>query len=322
MSLHRRHRVAAFAFPGMSPFELGCVIEVFGLPRPEIDRPWYDMVVCGESRAPMRVLGGMSIVAEHGLEVFAEADTLVVTAVPDVLGAVPEALVGALRAAYNRGARLVSICSGAFALAAAGLLDGREATTHWRYARILQQRYPLVRVNPDVLYLDDGRVLTSAGSAAGLDLSLHIVRSDHGSAVANSVARRLVLPPHREGGQAQFIEAAVPEIGEHDGVAAAMAWALDHLAEPITLEELARRAHLSTRSFLRHFGRRAGTSPVRWLIAQRVAASLPLLEGSTLPVEEIAGAVGFDSAVTFRHHFGRAMHTSPSGYRRAFRPAD
>jgi AraC family transcriptional activator FtrA len=315
----RRHRVAAYAFEGMSPFELGSVIEVFGLPRPELDIPWYDMVVCGSARAPLRVVGGMSILPDQGMDVFAAADTVVITGVPDVMGEIDAELIAALRAAHERGARVVSVCSGAFALAAAGLLDGREAATHWRYARVMQQRFPLVRVNPDVLYIDDGSVLTSAGSAAGLDLCLHIVRTDHGPSVANSVARRLVLPPHRDGGQAQFVASAVPDLTEDDPIAESMTWALAHLTEPITLDDLAKRAHQSTRTYLRHFTRRTGTTPVRWLIAQRVAAALPLLEASSAPVEEVASAVGFDSAVTFRHHFGRAMRTSPSAYRRAFR---
>ncbi|MFD0571224.1 helix-turn-helix domain-containing protein [Kitasatospora gansuensis] len=228
-------------------------------------------------------------------------------------------LVAALRTAHERGARIVSICSGAFALAAAGLLDGREATTHWRYAELLQQRYPLVKVNPDVLYVDHGSVLTSAGSAAGIDLCLHLVRSDHGAKVANTVARRFVVPPHRAGGQAQFIEAAVrPVKEEDDGIGRSMQWALDHLSTPLTITQLARAARMSDRSYLRHFTARNGTSPMRWVITQRIAASLPLLETPDGTVEEIATAVGFESAATFRHHFGRTMRTSPTAYRRAF----
>jgi AraC family transcriptional activator FtrA len=315
----RLHRVAVLAFDGMAPFELGCVVEIFGLPRPELDVPWYDLRVCAETSEPMRAVGGFTLRAEHGLDVLAEADTVIVPGVADVRGQVSGSLARALRRAHGRGARMVSICSGAFALAAAGLLDGREATTHWRYADLLRRRFPEVRVNPSVLYVDGGDVLTSAGSAAGLDLLVHLVRRDHGPKVANAVARRLVVAPHREGGQAQFVEAAVRPVGDdEDAVSRAMAWALDNLSRTLTVADLARAAHMAERTFVRHFRRRTGTSPLRWVISQRVAASLPMLESTAAPVEEIGAAVGFDSPVTFRHHFTRAMRTSPSAYRRAF----
>ncbi|MFF0310370.1 helix-turn-helix domain-containing protein [Streptosporangium sp. NPDC004379] len=314
-----RRTVSVLAFDGMAPFELGCVVEIFGLPRPELAVPWYELTVCAESGADLRIAGGFTMRAAHGLDVAADAGTVVVPAVPDVSGSVSPEVVAALRTAHARGARIVSICSGAFALAQAGLLDEREATTHWRYAGLLQRRFPRVRVDPGVLYVDGGDVLTSAGSAAGLDLLLHLVRRDHGPGVANAVARRLVVSPHREGGQAQFIEAAVVPAEEDDGVAAAMGWALDHLTGPITVGALARAARMSQRTFVRHFGRRTGTSPLRWVTSQRIAASLPLLESTAVPVEEVGAAVGFDSPATFRHHFTRAMRTSPSAYRRAFR---
>ncbi|WP_103963831.1 helix-turn-helix domain-containing protein [Nonomuraea solani] len=314
----RRHGVAVLAFEGMAPFELGCVVEFFGLPRPELDVPWYDLRVCAETLEPLRVVGGFTLQAAHGLDVLAGSDTVIVPGVADVRGPVSGALVSALRAAHARGARMVSICSGAFALAAAGLLDGREVTTHWKYADLLQERFPAVRVNPSVLYVDGGDVLTSAGSAAGLDLLVHLVRSDHGPNVANAVARRLVIPPHREGGQAQFIQAAVTPVEDDDAVARAMAWALEHLAEPLSVADLAGVAHMSERSFIRHFKRQTGTSPLRWVISQRVAASLAMLESTAAPVEEIGASVGFESPVTFRHHFTRAMRTSPSAYRKAF----
>ncbi|MGI5324660.1 helix-turn-helix domain-containing protein [Actinomadura nitritigenes] len=315
----RRHTVSVLAFDGMAPFELGSVVEVFGLPRPELDVPWYDLRVCSLERGPMRAVGGFTMAAEHDLDAFASADTVMVVAVPDVRGDPAPEVVAALRAAHARGARVVSICSGAFALAAAGLLDGREATTHWRYADLLRRRYPDVRVTPDVLYVDGDDVLTGAGSAAGLDMCLHLVRKDHGARVANAVARRLVVPPHREGGQAQFVEAAVTAPAEDDPVARSMRWALDHLAEPITVARMAREAHLAPRTFIRHFNRQTGTSPLRWVVTQRIMAALPLLEDGTVPIEEIGAAVGFESPVTFRHHFGRAMRTSPSAYRRTFR---
>ncbi|WP_081903224.1 transcriptional regulator FtrA [Microbispora rosea] len=315
----RSRTVSVLAFDGMSPFELGCVVEVFGLPRPELDVPWYELAVCAERPGPLRAVGGFTIEAAHGLDVFAGARTVIVPGVPDVRAEISPALTAALRRAHDGGARIVSICSGAFALAAAGLLDGRAATTHWRYTALLQRRHPEVRVDPGVLYVDEGDVLTSAGSAAGLDLLVHLVRRDHGPSVANAVARRLVVPPHREGGQAQFVEAPVAEVEAGDPVGRAMEWVLTDLTRPVTVAALARVAGMSERGFIRHFGRRTGTSPLRWVIAQRIAASLPLLETTAAPVEEVAAAVGFESPVTFRHHFGRSMRTSPSAYRKAFR---
>ncbi|WP_446213050.1 transcriptional regulator FtrA [Micromonospora sp. IBSANI012] len=310
--------VAVLAYPGMSVFETGIVTEVFGLARPEFDVNWYALTVCAERPGPVPVVGGAALHTPYGLDVLARAGTVIVPGVPDVTAEPSPELVTALRRAHGAGARIMSICSGAFALAGAGLLDGRRATTHWRYADLLARRYPRVEVDPDVLYLDDGDVLTSAGSAAGLDLCVHVVRRDFGAAIANAVARRLVIPPHRDGGQAQFIEAPVPADPGDDRIARSMDWALAHLAEPLTVQRLARQAHMSSRTYLRQFARAAGTSPIRWLIDQRVRASLVLLESTGLPVAEVARSVGFDSAVTYRHHFGRAMRTSPSAYRRAF----
>jgi AraC family transcriptional activator FtrA len=349
--------IAVYAFDGMSPFELGCVVEVFGMPRPEFDFPWYELSVCAESAGPLRAVGGFTLATPHGLDVFAAARTVVVPAVGDVRGPVSPALIKALRTAHDDGARVVSICSGAFALAAAGLLDGREATTHWRYARLLAERYPRVRVNPDVLYVDEGQVLTSAGSAAGLDLCLHLVRGDHGSAVANAVARRLVLPAHRDGGQAQFIESPVPtgrtrrksrgiatgdgaaggtaggtdELAGHDdagrdsgddsgddsadGLARSLDWALEHLGRPLRVADLAAAAHMSQRTYIRRFAQATGTSPLRWLLAQRIAAGRELLETTDAPVERVGETVGFGDPASFRHHFRRAVGTAPSAYR-------
>jgi len=311
-------RVAVLAFDGMSAFELGIVTEVFGLPRPEFDVDWYDLTICAESPGAIRLLGRATLTTRYGLAAFAAADTVIVPGVADVHAEPSPALVAALRRAHRRGARVVSICSGAFALAAAGLLDGRPAATHWRYAELLAKRYPDVQVDPDVLYVDDGDVLTSAGSAAGLDLCVHIVRTDFGPSIANAVARRLVIPPHRSGGQAQFIEAPVSDVDD-DRIALSMEWAMANLTQPITVERLAARAHMSTRTYLRQFKRSSGTSPIRWLIAQRVQASLPLLEATSASIDEIAAATGFETATTYRHHFARAMRTSPSAYRRAFR---
>jgi AraC family transcriptional activator FtrA len=213
----------------------------------------------------------------------------------------------------------VSICSGAFALAAAGLLDGRRATTHWRYADLLRERYPKVEVDPEPLYTDEGDVLTSAGCAAGLDLAMHIVRKDYGAAVANAVARRLVIQPYRAGGQAQYIESPVPPEPGDASVARSLGWALEHLAEPIGVPDLAKQAGLSPRTYLRHFVKATGTTPGKWLIAQRVHAALTMLETGDAPVEEIASAAGFATPVTLRHHFAKQLRTSPSAYRQTFR---
>ena len=231
------------------------------------------------------------------------------------------AVIAAVRAAHERGARLVSICSGAFLLAAAGLLDGGEAATHWRYASALAERHPEITVNADVLYVDGGSVLTSAGSAAGIDLCLHIVRRDHGSRVANAVARRLVIPPHRDGGQAQLIEAPMPAHPDDDPIASVMTWALERLDEPLDLDALAGRAYMSVRTFTRRFRKATGTTPGRWLIEQRVRASMALLETTDASIEAVAATVGFASAATYRHHFAAIVQTSPSAYRRAFSAA-
>jgi len=314
--------VSVLAYEGMSAFELGIVTEVFGLPRPDLDVVWYELTICAERPGPARVIGGAALTTEHGLDTFVSAQTVIVPGVSDVHAECSAELIAALRQAHNQGSRIVSICSGAFALAAAGLLDGRRAATHWRYASLLQQRFPRVRVDPDVLYVDDGQVLTSAGSAAGLDLCVHLVRTDFGPSIANAVARRLVISPHREGGQAQFIEAPVAAAIDDDRITRSIAWALTHLDQPITVESLARYARMSTRTYLRHFKQSTGTSPIRWLITQRIQASLPLLETTGTPIEQVATAVGFDSAVTYRHHFAAALRTPPSAYRRAFRSTE
>jgi AraC family transcriptional activator FtrA len=319
MSAGQRLSVSVLVYPGMSAFETGIVTEVFGLPRPEFERPWYRLAVCAPSAAPVPVIGGATLSTPFGLAEFAAADTVIVPGVADVHRDPPVAVLDALRSAHARGARILSICSGAFALAAAGLLDGRRATTHWRYADLLQRRFPAVQVDPGVLYLAEGTVWTSAGSAAGLDLCLHAVRADHGATIANAVARRLVVQPHRDGGQAQYIEAPMPPVQPDDRIARSVDWALAHLAEPLTVEALARQAHMSPRTYLRHFTRTTGTSPIRWLIRQRIQASLALLESTDTPIEQIAAAVGFDAPVTYRHHFTSAMRTTPSAYRQAFR---
>ncbi|QSB05379.1 helix-turn-helix domain-containing protein [Natronoglycomyces albus] len=315
MSNH--HHVAVLAYEGMSAFELGIVTEIFGVPWLPTTR--YRLTVCTEDDSDVQVLGGATLRTPHTLETLRSADTVIIPSVTNPEADASGAVISALRAAYDKGARMVSICSGAFALASAGLLDGRQATTHWLHTDLLARRFPLVEVDPDPLYIDSGRILTSAGSAAGLDLCLHLVRQDHGAEVANLMARRLVVAPHRAGGQAQYIEAPVNPDPEDDRVAASMNWALRSLDRTITVAMMAEQARMSPRSYLRHFARATGTSPFKWVIHQRIQASLPLLETTTSSVEHIARSVGFDTAVTYRHHFARAMRTSPSAYRRTFR---
>jgi AraC family transcriptional regulator, transcriptional activator FtrA len=317
------HTVAILAYDGMSGFESGLAAEIFGLTELSemfsagIVRPWYSVKLCAQM-PEVRMLGGATVRTSYGLADLAAADTVVIPSVRDVQESPSPELVEAIRAAHDRGSRLVSICSGAFALAAAGVLDGRRATTHWIYIVLLRERYPEIDVDPAPLYVDGGSVLTSAGCAAGLDLCLHIVRSDHGVRIANDVARRLVISPHRAGGQAQYIENPVPEPTTDGRIAAGMAWALANLDAPITLNDLASQAALSRRSYLRQFAKATGTTPIKWLIEQRIQASLALLESSSLSIEQIATRVGFESSVTYRHHFVRQLRTTPSEYRSCF----
>jgi AraC family transcriptional regulator, transcriptional activator FtrA len=313
------HRVTVLAHDGLAPFELGVAAEVFALPRPELDLDaWYEFSVCAERPGTLAAVGGFGLAVERGLDELELADTIVLPGTPDVHGTPSQRLVGALVGAHARGARLVSICSGAFVLAATGLLDGRRAATHWRYADLLARRYPRVRVTPDVLYVDGEDILTSAGTAAGIDLCLHLVRVDHGAAVANQVARRMVVPAHRDGGQAQFIDRPVPARPADDPVAAAMEWALARLPDRIGVEDLARRAHLSPRQFSRRFRDATGASPGAWLLRRRLDAALPLLESSDEPVESVAARVGFPTPAAFRRHFARAYGLAHSAWRRNF----
>jgi AraC family transcriptional activator FtrA len=296
------------------------VTAVFGRYVPELMERHYELLICGEDGGVVELGAGARLTTPHGLDVLASAETVIVPSSHDQTTTPPTpALIEALRRAHGRGARVVSTCTGAFTLAAAGLLDGRRATTHWKWAAQLQEMYPRVTVDPRPLYVDEGDVLTSAGSAASLDLCLHLVRKDLGAEVANALARRLVTQPHREGGQAQYIDVPVRAADEDSGVARSMEWALEHLTEPLTVGALARVARMSERSYLRHFARATGSAPIRWLTEQRVRASLPLLEASEASVEEVSAAVGFESAVTFRHHFRQIMRTTPTAYRRGFR---
>ena len=314
------HRVAALVFDGLAPFELGVVVEVFGLNRPELDvADWYELVVCAPQPGRLEAVGGIGLVAEHGLEALDNADTIIVPAWPRIGQPVPTETLDALRRAHARGARLVSICSGAFVLAATGLLDGEEVATHWRYAEALRRLHPRVVVNERVLYVGNGRLWTSAGSAAGIDLCLHVVRNDHGSAIANQVARRLVVAAHRDGGQAQFIEQPVAAVGD-DRLDQAMQWAMCHLGDGISVGQMAAHAFMSPRNFSRRFRVATGTSPREWLLDRRIQAALPLLEEGALPVESVGQAVGFGPPA-FRRQFRRVLGISPAEYRRAFRAA-
>ena len=316
-----RHTVVAVVLDGIAPFEFAVGCEAFGIDRSDLASPWYRFLVAAPGPGPVRTSLGFTIEAPYGLDALRRAGTVYLSAwsgADDGQGP-PGALLDALRAAHARGARMMSVCSGAFLLAAAGLLDGRRATTHWMHAADLARRYPAVTVDPEVLYVDEGDVLTSAGTAAGIDLCLHVIRADHGAAVANAVARRMVVPPHRDGGQAQFIEAPVPPPCSGDAIGATMAWAQRHLGEPLGVAALARRAGFSPRHFSRTFQARIGTSPLRWLLHQRVLLARELLETTDEPVERVAQLAGFGTATSMRPHFQRQVRCSPLAYRRAFR---
>ncbi len=309
------HQVAVLAYDQLCTFEFGIAVEVFGLPRPEIP-DWYRFKVCAIEPGPLTATGGFRLLAEGGLKDLRQADTIIVPGWRGIHTPVPEPLIKALRGAHARGARLLSFCSGAFVLAATGLLDGRRATTHWRYAKHLQQAYPAIRIEPDVLYVDEGQLLTSAGSAAALDLSLHLVRRDHGPKIANMVARRLVIPPHRDGGQAQFIDRPVQEEGA--AMAALFDWMRRNLARELPLKVLAKQARMSERTFLRRFEEATGTTPKDWLTNERLGRARELLEGSGMAVERVATECGFGSADTLRHHFRTRLQLSPRRYRDRF----
>jgi transcriptional regulator GlxA family with amidase domain len=312
----RPHLVASVVGATASPFELGVACEVFGFDRPELADPWYRHIVCAVDGEPVSAGSGWRLSTPYGLAHLHRADTIFVPGWPPDQ-AVSPALAEALRAAHRRGARMVSACTGAFLLAAAGLLDGRRATTHWRWAGQLASDYPRVEVDPHVLYIDDGDLLTSAGTASAIDLCLHLVRLDHGAEVANAVARRMVVPPHREGGQAQFVEAPVPRAGDGP-IDVVTTWMLRHLDESLTVEELAARALMSPRTFARRFREATGATPHQWLLHQRVLLAQRLLETTGEPVEVVATRCGFGSAAALRAHFQRQVGSPPMNYRRAF----
>ncbi|WP_435953910.1 transcriptional regulator FtrA [Dryocola sp. BD626] len=310
--------VVALAYDGLCTFEFGVAVEIFGLARPEMGAGWYRFAVAGIDKGELRATGGIRLAVDGGLELLDEAGTIIVPGWRGADAPVPVEVCSALAAAHQRGARILSICSGVFVLAAAGLLDNQRATTHWRYTDLLQQRYPLINVTPDVLYIDNGSVLTSAGSAAGIDLCLHLVRRDYGSGAANSVARRLVVPPHRDGGQAQFIERAVPVAYESHRMGPLFDYLHANLAEEHSVASLAKFTGMSPRTFLRRFEAATGSTPARWLLNVRLARSRDLLENSRLSVEKIAEQAGFGSAATLRHHFRTRLATSPAAYRKTF----
>jgi transcriptional regulator GlxA family with amidase domain len=307
--------VAVAATDGMLHFELSIAYEVFGSDPSGIAGPWYDVAVCGPGA--VRV-GRFLLEPDGGLDQLVRADTVIVPGWADVDVEPPADLIDAVRAAHEAGARVASLCTGAFVLAAAGLLDGRRATTHWAHTEELAARYPQVEVAQDVLYVDNGSVLTSAGKAAAMDLCLHLVRLDHGSAIANTVARRLVAPPHRAGGQAQYVTAPLPAHDDHP-LAELFPWAIERLDHSLTVEDLARRANMSSRNLGRHFRSVTGTTPLQWLLIQRIRRAQELLETTGNSVEAIAAATGMGTATTLRRHFNRTIGVPPDAYRRTFR---
>ena len=330
----RRHRVAVVALPGVYPFELGIPARVFGTAEDSEGRPLYEVVTCSVDGRPVETNADFTVAVSHDLGVLAGADTIVVPpaavteeaiAAGPVGAAVDDArrtldTVGAALRGLRPGVRLASICTAADVLAHAGLLDGRPATTHWRHAAAFAARHPAVRLDPHVLYVDDGDVLTAAGAASGVDLCLHIVRRDHGVDVANRVARVCVVPPHRDGGQAQYVDHPVPG-PQQSSTAATRAWALDRLDTPLTLADLAGHAAMSVRTFTRHLGVEVGVSPNRWLAQQRVSLARRLLETTDLPVDHVAQRAGVGTAASLRLHMSATLGVSPTAYRRTFRPS-
>ncbi|MDO9497071.1 MAG: helix-turn-helix domain-containing protein [Nocardioides sp.] len=308
--------VATLVYDGVAPFELGVLCEAFGMDRREDGVPLLDFSVCGPVVGEVPTSMGFSINVERGLDRMEEADLIGVPAMPRG-GVVPDEVISALRRANARGARILSVCSGAFTLGEAGLLDGRDCTTHWRYTTELAQRYPLANVVPEVLYVDSGEIITSAGTAAGLDATLHLWRQEYGAAVASAVARRMVVPPQREGGQAQFIARAVPDC-RAETLGPVLQWVTENLGDDLGVEALARRALMSPRTFARRFREETGTTPHSWVTSQRVQAAEVLLERSDASVDWIAAEVGFGNAATLRHHFTRVRGVSPQQYRRQF----
>lgn len=309
--------VTVIALPNAAAFELGTACEVFGIDRSDTGGPTFDFRVCGpDPGTVVPTKSGFSIVLEHGLEATRDADLVVVPAYGVPPAAVPRAVLDALRDAHERGAWILSICSGAFALGEAGLLDGRRCTTHWMHAAALAERFPAAVVDPDVLFVEDGRVVTGAGTAAGIDACLHLVRRELGAAAAAAVARRMVVPPQRDGGQAQYVQTPLP--ADADTLAPLLAWMVEHLDDDLGVPALAARALMSERTFARRFRAETGATPAAWVARQRVARAQELLERTAAPVDEVARRCGFGTAALLRHHFARTLGTTPLAYRRRF----
>ena len=315
--------VAVLAYDGLCTFEFASMVELFGMNCPGLGE-WYRLSIAGLETGVMRADGGLEVTAPYSLQILDRAGTIVIPGWRDVAGDVPCRLIRKLRRAHRDGARVVSACSGAFVLAAAGLLDGRRATTHWKFADQLRERYPAIEVDPDVLYVKDDNIITAAGSAAGLDMGLSIIRDDFGATVANDVARRLVIPPHRAGGQKQFVEMPSEElhhgIGDHT-----LARALDRIRSRLhhehSVESMANAASMSVRTFIRRFKESTGTTPHRWLQRERVQLAQSLLETTGRTLEQIALKTGFGDVQLLRLHFKREVGTTPGAYRRTFRAA-
>lgn len=310
--------VVALAYDGLCTFEFGVAVEIFGLARPELGPDWYRFAVAAADEGELRATGGVRVMADGDMSLIAQAGTVIVPGWRGADTPVPDALCQQLREAHRRGCRILSICSGVFVLAAAGLLEGCRATTHWRYLETLQQRYPDVEVVPDVLYVDEGTVLTSAGSAAGIDLCLHLVRRDFGQEATNSVARRLVVQPHRDGGQTQNIVRPVPVARESKRLGLLFDYLHQQLADNHTVASLASRAGMSPRTFLRRFQDATGTTPARWLLNERLMRARGMLEKTRLSLDSIAIQVGFGSSSTLRYHFQQHFSVSPAAYRKSF----
>ena len=313
----KKHLVVVLAYDRLCTFEFGCAVELFALERPELGVDWYQFAVCAIEPGPIRAAGGITITAQHDPALLALADTIVIPGWRDADEAPPPALLQQLREAHARGARLCSICSGVFILAAAGLLDGRRATTHWRYTDQLARRFPAIDVQPDDLYVDSGQVITSAGSAAGLDMLLHLVRRDYGARVGNLVAQRLVVPPHREGGQAQYLPRPMA-YDEEGRLTRLLDWIRSHPAERHSVASMASRAAMSARTLQRQFQDATGFGPVEWVTRERIGIVKDLLETSELSVAVLAEKAGFGSEESLRHHFRRLALTTPGAYRRQF----
>ncbi|MFJ3876028.1 GlxA family transcriptional regulator [Streptomyces sp. NPDC090077] len=320
MAKESSHRVVVIVDENSNPFELGCATEVFGLRRPEIGRDLYAFTLCSPTpRTPMRD-GFFTLTGVAGLEAADAADTLIVPNRPDTEVPRRPAVLDAVRRAHARGARLVGFCSGAFTLAEAGVLDGRRATAHWQWADSFRARFPSVRLEPDVLFVDDGDILTAAGSAAALDLGLHLVRRDHGAEVAGAVSRRLVFAAHRDGGQRQFVERPVPDLPD-ESLAPVLAWAQERLDAPLTVAALAARAAVSPATLHRRFRAQLGTTPLAWLTAERLALACRLIERGESRMELVARHSGLGTAANLRALMRRGTGITPSAYRRRFGPA-